>query len=355
MKITTDKTNLESVISNAISYAEKKDNSSITSHLFLEAKDGTLKIKATDYEIGIIQKVKNTEILDEGNATTNAKRFAEIIRALKDDKITIETMNNYLYVRQKNSKFKLPMFNSMDFPEFPTKENKSKFDINSKIFTRSIKKISSCVEQNNPNFSLTGALVDIRSDFVNLVGTDTKRLSIFKIEKSSQKEESIIIPKKSIQEIQKIFYEDVEIYFDESTLVAVSENFEFYTKLLNGKFPNYEKAIPTECKVELTIPRDKFLDGMKTIGMVCDKMSVSIKDNTITFEGISDDNSEAKTAIECELNLSEEIKFNIYNKFFLDFLNSIEESTFYMGYNDSNLAVTLKSGDLTTVVMPVII
>ena len=76
--------------------------------------------------------------MDEGNATANGKKLLDIIRSLKDEEITLETVNNYLYIKQKNSKYKLPMYKFEDFPNFPTIENKNKFEVDAVMHGRSL-------------------------------------------------------------------------------------------------------------------------------------------------------------------------------------------------------------------------
>ena len=251
MKVAINKNALESVINNANPYLEKRDLSAITSHIFIAAKDGILNVKATDHEIGLAYKLSNVKIIDEGNATANGKKLLDIIRSLKDEEVTLETLNNYLYIKQKNSKYKLPMYKFEDFPNFPTVENKNKFEVDAVMLGRSLKKIFPSIDNNNPKFELNGAFIDIKQNYINIVGTDTKRLSVFRLETPTQSEFSLIIPKKAIGEIQKLFFDKIEIYYDDTTLIAQSSNFEFFTKLINGKFPDYNRVIPQEIKNRL--------------------------------------------------------------------------------------------------------
>ena len=146
MKVAINKNALESIVTNTNPYLEKKDLSAITSHIFISAKDGILNIKATDHEIGLAYKLSNVKIMDEGNATANGKKLLDIIRSLKDEEVTLETVNNYLYIKQKNSKYKLPMYKFEDFPNFPAIENKNKFEIDAVMLGRSLKKIFPSIE-----------------------------------------------------------------------------------------------------------------------------------------------------------------------------------------------------------------
>lgn len=355
MKVVIKKNVLESIVMNTNPYLDRKDLTSITSHIFISAKDGILNIKATDQEIGLEYKVKNLTIADEGEATANGKKLLDIIKSLKDGDIMLETIQNHLYIKQKNSKYRLPMQKSTDFPEFPNTENKKKFNINAGLLSKSLKKISNSIESTNSKIEVTGALIDIKRDFINLVGTDTKRLSIYKLDISQDQDEfNIIIPKKAITEIQKLFFEEIEIYYDENILVAISQNFEFFTKLINGKYPDYQRVIPSEIKKSLTLNREKMIEGIKSISILSEFISITFNQNDITFESINEDNSEAKTMIEYNTNLDEAFKLNIKNKFILDFLMSIEDKEFELGYNGENLPFLLNCGDLRTIIMPLI-
>lgn len=354
MKVLISKTMLESIITNTNPYLEKRDLSSITSHILITASNGILSIKATDHEIGLSYKVKNVNIQSEGEATANGGKLLNAIKALNDDEVILETMNNFLYVKQKKSKYKLPMYAPEDFPNFPNIEQKAKFDINAMILGRCLKKIFPSIDTNNPKFELNGALIDIKEDTIKLVGTDTKRLSIYKLKTTSQNtEKSIIIPKKAIAEIQKLFSDKIEIFYDDNILIASSENFEFFTKLINGKFPKYEVIFPVSFNEKLTLPRDKMIEGIKAISNMCDAMNITIKADSMIFESINEDNSEAKTEIELNNQINNEILFGVKNKFLLDFLSNIENNDFTLEYNDKNSAIVLSSGDLKTIIMPI--
>lgn len=354
MKVLIKKNILDSIVNNTKQYLDKKDLSSITSHILISAKDGILNIKATDQEIGLSYKVKNIIINEEGVATANGNKLSEIIRILKDGDIMLETVQNHLYIKQNNSKFKLPMQKAVDFPEFPSIQNKKKLNINAGALSKSLRKILNSIESSNSKIELTGSYIDIKNDYINLVGTDGKRLSVYKLEtKTDENSSNLIIPKKAIVEIQKLFFEDIEIYYDENIFIAVSQNFEFFTKLINGKYPDYNRILQNEMKVILHLNREKILDGIKTISVLSDTIKVTFSKEKIIFESVNDDNSEAKTFIENQNNIEEDFCIVIKQKNIVDFLSSIEDSDFILGYNDIQIPFYLICGDLKTAIMPI--
>ncbi len=353
MKIQINKSVLENMLINTLPYLEKKDLSQITSHILINAFEDTLNIKSTDFEIGLEIHSKNLKVLEMGTATANGKKLFDIVKILKDNEVTLETINDYLYIKQNQSKFKLPMFNAAEFPEFPTIENKPRFEINSSKLVRSIKKIAPAIDTNNPKFELNGALIDIKEKYINIVSTDTKRLAIVKIDNNSTNSISLIIPKKAISEIQKIFFDEIEIYYDSNTLIAKSSNFTFFTKLINGKYPDYERIIPNDMEIKLLLSREKIIDAIKQILVVSEEIKITFKPESIVFESLNESNIEAKTEIETKTGLEEDVILAVNSRFILDFLSNIEKSSFTLGYNDRTLPFTLESENFLTIIMPI--
>ncbi|EDI9897234.1 DNA polymerase III subunit beta, partial [Campylobacter coli] len=220
MKLSINKNTLESAVLLCNAYVEKKDSSTITSHLLFEADEDKLIIRASDFEIGINYKIRKIRVESGGFATANAKSIADVIKSLNNEEVVLETIDNFLFIRQKSTKYKLPMFNHEDFPNFPKTEGKNQFDIDSSDLSRSLKKILPSIDTNNPKYSLNGAFLDIKTDRINFVGTDTRRLAVYTLEKTNNQEFHISIPKKAIMEMQKLFYEKIEIYYDENMLIA---------------------------------------------------------------------------------------------------------------------------------------
>ena len=355
MKVSIKKSILENMLLNTQPYLEKKDLSQITSHVLMMTENNEFVLKATDYEIGLSYHTHEVKMASFGEATANGKKLLDIVKSLKDDDVTLETINDYLYIKQNNSKFKLPMLNPNDFPSFPTIENKPKFEINSNTLVRSIKKIAPAIDSNNPKFELNGSLIDIKDNSIHLVATDTKRLAIMKIEQATEHNFSLIIPKKAIGEIQKLFFDDIEIFYDENTLIAQSSHFMFYTKLINGKFPDYARIIPKSKNFSINLNRESMIESIKQISIISPEIKITFKAEKIVFESLNDDNIEAKTEIEFTTGLESDIYLAVNSRYILDFLSHIDSSNFTLGFNDSGLPFTLESDDFMTIVMPIMI
>ncbi len=355
MKISVSKSILENILVHSAPFLEKKDTSQITSHIYINVSNSELTIKATDYEIGFFVKTTNVNIIQDGSITANGKKFLDIVKILKDGEINLEVKNNILHISQAHSNFKLPTFTHNEFPEFPSYEGKARISIDSHTLIESLKKITPAIDNNNPKFELNGALMDIKEDHINFASTDTRRLAVVNVINNSSNELSIIIPKKAIIEIQKLFFNDIELYYDETNLIIHSEQYTFFTKLINGKFPEYSRIIPKEISNTLTLPKAIMIDSIKQITTISTDVKITFFNDIITFESLSDDNIEAKTEIGHSTGYSEPFSIAINSRYLLDFLNSINNAEFNIGLNEGNLPFVLSDDNFKTVVMPIVI
>jgi len=355
MKIKVDKRVIESILINLQPFLEKKDDSQITSHIIFESIDDKCIIKATDSEIGLQIISEYMIIEEEGSFTANGKKLLNIIRILKDGEITLEVIDNALLIKQKYSKFKLPTFDYSQFPEFPNIEDKAQISIDSNLLIKNMKKVSPAIDTNNPKYELNGAFINITNEKIDIVGTDTRRLAIVSLSNSLSQDISFILPKKAILEIQKLFLDEINIYFDETTLIITNNNTFFFTRLINGNFPDYRRIIPNNIKHQIILPKKEMLDAIKMITTISHDIKVSFMSNSIKFNSLSTDNVEAKTEIEIDTGLSDEFEISFNSKYLLDFLSQIDVNTFELGFNESSLPFLVKDNNFMTIIMPIIL
>jgi DNA polymerase-3 subunit beta len=354
MKIIVTKQLIESVLINMQPFLEKKDATQITSHIYLEAKNNICTIKATNSEIGLIIQIENVDIEEEGSITANGKRLLDIIRILKDEEIILERQKDNLNIKQNKSRFKLPIFNPNNFPTFPNIENKSQITLNSINLIKGLKYISPSIDNNNPKFELNGALLNIQENITELVGTDTRRLAVASIKNRSKDEISIIIPKKAIMEIQKLFIDQIEIYYDETNLIIVNNNYFFFTRLINGNYPDYQRIIPKDIKYSILLPKKEMTNSIKMITAISQEIKITFNKNSIIFNSLAPDNIQAKTELIISTPL-ENFELNVNSRYLLDFISQVEDNEFEILLNEPTLPFVLKEKQFITVIMPIIV
>ena len=354
MKIRVNKQLVESMLINLQPFLEKKDASQITSHIYFEAQNDLITIKASDGEIGLVINSNNMIIEHEGTFTANGKKFLDIIRILKNEEIILETVENNLNIKQDSSKFKLPTFNPQNYPSFPLIENKSKISLDSINLIKGLKKISSAIDSNNPKYELNGALLDIKENETKIVGTDTRRLSIVSLENQSEQAFSLIIPKKAILEIQKLFIDQINIYYDDTNLIIQNENYYFFTRLINGNYPDYQRIIPNQSSLEITLPKKEMLEAIKMITTISQEIKINFFSDKLIFNSLTADNVEAKTELLLPTGMNDEFELNVNSRYLLDFIAQVDDATFKIALNEPTLPFVLKDKEFITVIMPII-
>ena len=347
MHIKIQKPIFESIINQALPFTEKKDNTQITSHILLDA-DEKLTIKATDKEIGI-KIITDADILEKGTITINGKRLFDIIKALQNKEIEIKNENDTIIITQDTSVYKLTSFNASEFPEFPNPDDLEKLNISNDEFFDAIRKIFPVIDTNNPKYELNGALFDI-NEKTNFVSTDTRRLAVYYSD-GSGKENQIIVPKRAVSEIKRIFKDDMEIFYDDVFLILKDENTLFFTKLINGKFPAYKRIIPEKFKHILKIPKNEFLSHLRQVSIISNEVRIKITPDKVEFESISDETMQAKTSFNFSSEI-EEFVFAVNSRYLMDFLNIINSDEFELCLNEPNIPFMLRDGKFITIVMP---
>lgn len=353
MKIIVKKQAFENAIVSLQAFLERKDFSHITSHIYFEANQDALILKATDNEIGLSVKIDDFILDEEGKTTCNGKKILDIIRILKDDEIIINSDETTLYIKQNRSNYKLPTFDAIEFPTFPGSEQLPKINIDSLKLIGSFKKTMPAIDNNNPKFELNGALIDIKNYGINIVGTDTKRLGLIRIENATNQAMSIIIPKKAIQEIQKLFVNQVDIFFDNTNFIIKSNNYYFFTKVINGKFPDYERIIPKELKHNIQLSKEQMISAIKQVNIISSEIRMRFNPDSIFFESINDENFEAKTEFELNTNIDQDFEIAVNSRYIIDFLSQIDTKDFMMSFNEPNTPFQLKSDNFLTIIMPI--
>ncbi len=354
MRFVITKNIFENVIASMQPFLEKKDSSSITSHIYLEINNSKLIIKATDYEIGLESYIDNITDTIDGKATVNGSNLLGIIKRLKNEDIIIEALNNNLIIKQNKSTFKLPTYDANEFPSLNKSENLKNLSMSTINFINSIRKITPAIDNNNPKFELNGALLDIKSQKINFVSTDTRRLAVSFLQNINNDEVQFIIPKKAIIEIQKLFLDEAKISYDDTNLVISNETTKFFTKLINGKFPDYERIIPNTLKYNFPLPKNILVESIKLVTSLFSNIKITFNSTSIVFESLDED-SEAKTQIDIDLNIEKEFYLAVNAKYLLDFLSMSNNEKIKIGFNESNLPFLLEDDKFFTIVMPIVL
>jgi DNA polymerase-3 subunit beta len=356
MKFVIDKIDMEKLLTLVSPFLDKR-NDGFTSSFLLSAKDGKLTVKATNIKSGLSASSNDVAIEVEGEILVDGSRFLQVIKPLKKDLVTVEQSNDEIVVKQGRSRFKVKTMSADSFYRFPKSDGLNKISFNGELLRNGFEKTSPSIDANSPKYELTGGLISIKREGVNFVSTDTKRLTLFAVETDLMSDDlEMIIPKHAIVEIPKLFFDgDIELIYSEDLIIIESENKFFFSKLISGKYPNWQRIVPSEHKLELNFNRKEWLENLKLVSTVNSEIKVSLKSDGVGFETLEYQtlNSRAEAFIDTNIEIEDSIIFGVNAKFIIEFLSMVDGDEFTVGFNEPNRPFALWHNNLKTVIMPI--
>ena len=292
MKLQLSKSNFVKSLSFVQNIVESKATIPILANVLLEAKQGRLNLSATDMDMTIFDKIKINNIEAEGSTSVPANTLYNVIKELPDDDpiyLSYDENNKKLHLVSSKSKFTFSCLPKDEFPISSSESFKISFDLESDILKEIIDKTYFATSNEETRYYLNGLYLHTTSinnkHYLRAVATDGHRLAQFQIsvpQTVSKNNIGVIIPKKLIFELRK-FIDDLK----ENVKIDLSENkikFSFnetiiISKLIDGKFPDYEKVIPKNTSNSFSINRKKFLESINRISTVSSEKSNAIKLN----------------------------------------------------------------------------
>ena len=344
---------------------EKRHTLPILSNVLLQKSDSGLGLTATDLEIQISTTCETSGKTSEPqNLTVSAKKLQDILRALPDEaEVVLDHQNSRLQVKSGKSRFNLQTLPAADFPTLAQSGPVlSTVTISQKSLKGLLSLVQFAMAQQDIRYYLNGMLFVLDGNIIRVVATDGHRLSYAAGEVDVQLDKhEVIIPRKAILELSRQLQdtdEAVEITFYASQVRFRFGQIELVTKVIDGKFPDYTRVIPSNYEKPITLGRTALLHSLQRAAILSNEKFRGVRwVLTANSLRISCTNNEQEEAQE-ELDITYagdplDIGFNI--TYLLDVLNNVECDQIECAFGDANssMLVTLPGkSDYRYVVMP---
>ena len=292
MKLKLSKSNFVKSLSFVQNIVESKTTIPILANVLLEAKQGRLNLSATDMDITIFDKIKinNSEV--EGATSVPAHTLYNVIKEWPDDDpidLSYDQNNKKLHLMSSKSKFVFSCLSKDEFPISSTETFKTSFDLKSDILKEIIDKTYFASSNEETRYYLNGLYLHTATlnnkNYLRAVATDGHRLAQYQISSPPTINKSnfgVIVPKKLIFELRKLIddmKENIKIDLSDRKIRFSFNETIIISKLIDGKFPDYEKVIPKNTNNIFSINRKKFLESINRISTVTSDKSKAIKLN----------------------------------------------------------------------------
>lgn len=255
---------------NAVSKVSGKNISlPILNNILISAQSDGVDLMSTNLEIGIKAKVRGkTE--REGKITVPARVLTGFINYLPQEKVDFEVINGEIMITCGTWQTKIKTQPAEDYPLIPEVDKKNEIKIKVGQLANVLNQTVFAAVTNESRPELSGGYFKININELLVVATDSYRLAEKKVEleKGSKKEESFIVPIKSLQELIRILSElakddEIQIFWEENQIMFLMPGIEFTSRLIDGEYPDYQQIIPTTSKSQIIFSKNEVMNAIK--------------------------------------------------------------------------------------------
>lgn len=343
---------------------ERRHTLPILSNVLLEKRGDELTLLATDIEIQITTTTGGAGGEGDGAVTVGARKLQDILRSLPDTaEVNLVLEDKRLQVRAGKSRFSLQTLPADDFPRMTVAEGEAcELQLSQKAFRQLLAKTQYAMAAQDVRYYLNGLLLLVDGKELRAVATDGHRLAFASVEIEAElPRQEIIVPRKTVLELNRLLADSEEpltvtltpnqVRFSFGSIVLVS-------KLIDGKFPDYERVIPATLKNHMVVGRQVLMQAMSRAAILTNEkfrgVRVVLGDNSLRLIAANAEQEEAQEEIEVQYSGDPlDVGFNV--GYLLDVLNNLQCDEVQWSFNDANSSalITVAGNDrFKYVVMP---
>ena len=327
---------------------EKKNTLPILSNVLLQLKDKKLSIVATDLDIIFYDEISNVKIINEGSTTTSAAILYDILRKISSDsELNFELKSeNRLSLKSENADFNLLCLPTDNFPTFADEFEGREISLNNNRFLKLLNKTRISISNDDTRHYLNGIFLHLTEahgrNFLTGVATDSHRLSSSSLEVDKMNDfTSIILPRKTVFQLCSLLNEAKDpliMQTSDNKIKFTLGNIKLISKVIDGKFPDYKKVVPTQNDKTLVVSSKDFINSIERVASVSldrkEGVKLLINKDNVQLSVNSANSGEGNEKIKAEFN-SENLNISFNSKYLIDIASEVENSKLKMNLKDS--------------------
>ncbi len=342
---------------------ERRPSLAILSNILIQVSDGTMKLTGTDLEVEMVTKMA-VDSDENDDITLPGKKFIDICKALPEHaEIELTTSGDRCVIRSGRSRFTLSTLPGSEFPNIDAITSPFEFTLTQKELKHLIDNTLFCMAQQDVRYYLNGLLLEITADKLCAVATDGHRLALSELGGTFDVADTrqIILPKKGVNELARLLDDSddlLKIKLSENHILIELKDMTFTSKLIDGKFPDYQQVIPTDCEKKIICEREKLRQAFMRVSVLSNEkyrgILLKFSPGMLNATVHNPDQEEAEEQIEIDYEGEEfEIGFNVV--YFQEALSVITEDQVILSLRDTNNSCLIFGEGNTTsqyVIMP---
>lgn len=276
----------------------------ILSGILLDAREGELRLAATDMEVSLRATVP-AQVDGDGIIVLPGKTVADIARLLPGGEVTIEhrVAESVVHVTSGSASYTLHTYNPEDFPRLPEFETTTTFAVPREPLLETIGRVARASSRDESRPVLTGILVQFTAGKLVMAATDSYRLAVKETAlEGTVPELEAIVPSRALQELARVATagDEVEVGVHENQVLFSTSGVWLTTRRIDGQFPNYRQLLPEAFEHELTLPRGEFLDVVRRAAVMIQRstpLQVRLADGELTVVARTQDVGESRESM----------------------------------------------------------
>ena len=344
MKFTCNQADLTKALNTVSKAVSSRTTIPTLKGILMDVKNNTLNLTASDMDI-TIETSLDIENGEDGSIVVPAKKFNEVIRKMPHDYINISTDELNININCLTSNSSILGSEADEFPYIKTPEDEAEEIIfNRNIFSNMIKKTSFAASIDQTKGAITGVLVELNPEELKMVAIDGFRMAVATEDINNDKNESIIISARIMDEINKIITEnerdndsEIRILLDKKNANIYMDRTKISTRLIAGEFIKYKEIIPKDFTTTLTVNKKQLTEAVERASILSEVknnlIKVSIKENVMTITSRSEEGGAMEDLIIHKEGEDLDIGFN--SRFLLNIMRVIDDEEIKMEFNTS--------------------
>ncbi|USG65806.1 DNA polymerase III subunit beta [Brevibacillus ruminantium] len=337
-------------LSNAVSHVSKAVSSRTTIPILtgikMKADEEGLTLTASDSDVSIEVLIPKEEaeewgvtVHQPGSIVLTSRIFSEIVRKLPNSEIHIQVDERLVtQIRSGQAEFTINGMDAAEFPQLPQLEEDKVFSVPSDLLKSMIRQTGFAVSTSEMRPILTGLMWSLDGGQLKFVATDSHRLASRTAVVECSDELSftnVVVPGKSCNELVKILDEDqnpVDIVVSDNQILVKSKHILFYSRLLEGTYPDTTRIIPPSSKTEVTVSTKEFLQSIERASLLSREGKsnvvrlVTLPDGSVEITSNAPEIGKVTEIVMPKAMEGEELKISFNAKYMIDALRSIDSS-----------------------------
>jgi DNA polymerase III subunit beta len=350
-------------LAQVVNVVERRQTLPVLANLLARVEGELLSLTGTDLEVEMVARTR-VEDAEPGETTIPARKLFEIVRALPDgSKVTISQSGDKVTVSAGRSRFTLASLPANDFPALDEVDATERVRVGEAGLKELIERTAFAMAQQDVRYYLNGLLFDLRDKALRCVATDGHRLALCEavLEDTVETKRQIIVPRKGVLELQRLLEggdRELELEMGRNHIRVKRDDVTFTSKLIDGRFPDYEAVIPIGADREVKLDREVFRASLQRAAILSNEkyrgVRIEVSPGQLKINAHNPEQEEAQEEIEADTRVdSLVIGFNV--NYLLDALSALREEHVILQLRDSNSSALVReasSDKCRHVVMP---